>query len=122
MNKAASPVIRKQGPWSLWWLVLITLGIYYLVWYHRVNRELAALSGQPMATDGNWFSQIIPIYGIIGLHKTAQRVNDAHTSFKSSTRISPVVTWLIAPAWFGSHTRYVQRRMNTLREIVASHS
>lgn len=39
------PAIRKQGAWGLWWLTVITFGIYYLVWYDRIGGELAATAG-----------------------------------------------------------------------------
>jgi hypothetical protein len=111
--------IRKQGAWGLWWLVLITAGIYYFIWYARINRELASLLHRPVPTDGQWWSQLIPIYGLLGLAATAKRVNAAHAATGSPARISVVLTWLVAPIWFGSHTRYVQRRINLLADASA---
>lgn len=113
--------IRKQGAWGLWWLVLITFGIYYLVWYGRINRELFAVLGRPVESDGMWWSQFIPVYGLIGAWRTAKRVNEAHTKVGSPTRIGPFMAAVVSPIWFGSHTRYVQRRVNVLHDVVASH-
>lgn len=113
--------IRKQSAWGLWWLTIITLGIYYLAWYHRVNAELAARLGERQRATGLWWSQIIPFMGLVGLYRTAKRVNAAHAAAGSPVRIGPVTTWLWAPVWFASHTRYVQRRMNSLYDITASH-
>lgn len=113
--------IRKQGPWGLWWLTVITFGIYYLVWYDRINGELAAFKVNEREGWTRWWSQIIPFYGLVGLSRTAKRLNQAHGIANSSVTVSPVVTWLWAPAWFGSHTRYLQRRINTLADIQASH-
>ena len=112
--------VSKQGAWGLWWLCGITLGIYYLVWYQRINRELAALTGGQAPADGQWWSQFIPIFGLIGLARTAKRVNAAHAMVGSPTRVSSVVAWLWAPAWFASQTRYLQRRMNTLHDVLAA--
>lgn len=114
--------VTKQGAWGLWWLCGLTLGIYYLVWYQRTNRELAALAGTQVPADGQWWSQFIPVYGLIGLARTAKRVNAAHAMTGSPTRLSSVVTWLWAPVWFASQTRYVQRRMNTLHDVLAARS
>ncbi|MGW5151317.1 hypothetical protein [Rhodococcus koreensis] len=114
--------IRKQGAWGLWWLTVITFGIYYLVWYDRIGGELAATAGISREGWTRWWSQLIPIYGLIGLSRTAKRLNQAHTQAGSSTRVSPVVTWLWAPIWFGSHTRYLQRRINILVDIYSSHA
>lgn len=112
--------VTKQGAWGLWWLVGLTLGIYYFVWYQRTNRELAALTGTQAPADGQWWSQLIPIYGFIGLARTAKRINAAHAQVGSPTRVSSVVAWLWAPAWFSSHTRYLQRRLNILHDVLAA--
>ena len=49
------------------------------------------------------------------------RLNQAHGMMNSPAQVSPVMTWLWAPVWFGSHTRYLQRRINALADIQASH-
>lgn len=112
--------VRRQGAWTAWWLILITLGIYYFVWYQRVNKELAARLGVRQGARGQWWSQLIPIMANVGLHRTAKRVNAAHAAIGSPTRIGTVTTWLWAPIWFMSQTRYVQRRMNLLHDIAAA--
>jgi signal transduction histidine kinase len=118
----AAPLVRKQGAWGLWWVVGLTFGIYYYFWYHRINRELSNVLGVPMAADGQWWSQLIPFYNLYGLAKTAQRVNAAHALVGSPTRVGVVVTWLWAPMWFSSHTRYLQRRINILHDVLAAKS
>jgi hypothetical protein len=111
--------VRKQGAWGLWWLVGITFGIYYYVWYARINRELAAVLRTEVPSDGQWWSQLIPIYNLIGLARTAKRVNAAHAEAGSPTRVGIFVTWFWAPAWFASQTRYLQRRINILHDVLA---
>jgi hypothetical protein len=34
-------IAKIRNPWAVAGLTLITLGIYYLVWYFKVNREMA---------------------------------------------------------------------------------
>jgi hypothetical protein len=115
-----APLIRKQGAWGLWWLVVITCGIYYYVWYHRINRELSSFLRRDLPADGNWWCQLIPIYNLVGLARTAKRVNEAHAVLGSPTRVGVFVTWFWAPSWFASQTRYLQRRVNILHDILAS--
>lgn len=115
-------LVRKQGAWGLWWLCALTLGIYYLVWYDRINAELAAATGEERRAWTQWWAQLIPFYGLVGLHRTATRLNRAHELVRSSTRVSPFVTWFWAPIWFASQTRYLQRRLNTLADIQTSHN
>ncbi|MBB3038422.1 DUF4234 domain-containing protein [Hoyosella altamirensis] len=112
--------IRKQGAWGLWWLCMITFGIYYLVWFDRINTELATVTGSERAAWTRWWSQLIPFYGLIALSRTAKRLNAAHSQAGSSVRVSPVMTWLWSGLWFLSTPRYVQRRINTLAEITSA--
>lgn len=119
---ATRPIPVKQGAWGLWWLVIVTFGIYYYVWYHRINRELAAVTGQPLPANGKWFNQIIPFWNLVGLGATAKRLNAAHAAVGSPTRVGVFTTWFWAPSWFASQTRYLQRRMNILHDVLASHA
>ena len=114
--------VRKQGAWGLWWLCCITGGIYYCIWYHRINRELAGVTGLPADATGQWWSQLVPFFSLYALAKTAGRVNAAHVAVGSTTRVSSFVTWFWAPSWFGSQTRYLQRRINVLHDVLSSHA
>jgi hypothetical protein len=116
----ALPAPRKQGAWGLWWLVGLTFSIYYLVWYDRINGELAAILGEPRRANSHWFNQFIPIWNLVGLGATAKRLNAAHALVGSPTEVSVFMSWFLAPAWFGSQTRYLQRRINSLHDVLTS--
>jgi hypothetical protein len=116
------PVPRKQGAWGLWWLCLITCSIYYLVWYDRINGELSAILGQPRRANGRWWNPLIPFWNLVGLGATAKRLNAAHTLVGSPTRVGVFTSWFWAPAWFASQTRYLQRRVNILHDVLAPQS
>ncbi|MGZ4663863.1 MAG: DUF4234 domain-containing protein, partial [Frankiaceae bacterium] len=30
---------KTRGPWAVWLLSIITFGIYFLVWYYKINNE-----------------------------------------------------------------------------------
>jgi len=111
---------RKQGAWGLWWLCVITLSIYYLIWYGRINSELSRILNEPLPANGNWWNQLIPIWNLVGLSATAKRLNAAHAKVGSPTRVSPVTAWLWAPSWFASQTRYLQRRINILHAVLVA--
>jgi len=115
-------MVRKQGAWGLWWLTGLTIGIYYFVWYSRINRELSAVTGTQVPANGKWWSQLIPIYSLVGLAKTAGRLNAAHAAVGSPTRVGSFMTWFLAPCWFSSQTRYLQRRINILHDVIAAQS
>jgi hypothetical protein len=112
--------VRKQGAWGLWWLCLITFNIYYFIWYQRINDEMTGLTGSPKDATCSWWSQLIPFYNLYALARTASRVNAAHAAVGSPTRVSSFVTWFWAPIWYASQTRYLQRRINILHDILSS--
>lgn len=113
-------MLTKQGAWGLWWLCLITLSVYYLVWYQRTNRELSANLGRQVAGNGKWWSQFIPFYAARSRRATARRLNDLAIQLGSPTRVAPWTfsTWSLW--WYGSHTRYLQRRINILHDVMAA--
>jgi len=114
--------IKKQSAWGLWWLTVISLGVYYFVWYARINKELDSVLGAEAGASAKRWSQLIPFYGLYALAKTAGRVNAADAAVGSPTRVGTFTTWFWATSWFGSHTRYLQRRLNILHDIQASHT
>ncbi|CAO5246960.1 hypothetical protein [Frankia sp. AgKG'84/4] len=120
--RAAAPIPRKQGAWGLWWLCIITFSIYYFIWYDRINSELSAVLGQPRSANGQWWNVLIPIWNLVGLGATAKRLNAAHALLGSPTRVGIFTSWFWAPFWFGSQTRYLQRRVNILHDVLASRS
>jgi hypothetical protein len=32
--------VKERSPWGVFLIAIVTLGIYYLVWYYKVNREV----------------------------------------------------------------------------------
>jgi len=68
------------------------------------------------------WAAIIPIYNLIGLARTAKRLNEAHARVGSPTRVGVFVACLFAPWWFASQTRYLQRRLNILHDVLAAKS
>jgi hypothetical protein len=119
---AGVPMPRTRSPWGVWWLCLLTFGIWYFIWYHRINKEICAVLGERMPLNAWWWNQLIPFWRYVGLGATAKRLNRAHALMGSPVRVSLVMTWLLAPLWFQSQTRYLQRRINVLGAVMVSRS
>ncbi len=109
--------VTKQGAWSLWWTCLLTVGVYYFVWYQRTNREIGEVLGQEVPSTGKWWSQLVPFYAAHSRRATATRLNWAHRRLGSRTTVAPRTFSTWSMWWFGSHTRYLQRRFNTLHDV-----
>lgn len=116
-SRPSDVTVTRLSTAGLWWRTVLTLGIAYLVWFARVNRELAAVRGAEVPTNGKWWGQLIPVYNIVGLAATARRVNEAHAAYGSPERVSPTVTWLWRPIWFWTPHTYLQKRVNILHDV-----
>jgi hypothetical protein len=123
-HRAAPPgagtVGRTQDAWAVWLLSIVTLGIYYLVWYYRINRELGLFAPAAVTVSPGLavLAQLVPIVNLVGLARTAGRLNAAHASVGSAVRVSAGVT-VLGAFWYASQTRYLQRRLNRLWETKA---
>jgi hypothetical protein len=89
-------MFTKRNPFAVWLLVGLTLGIYGLVLFHKMNRELATALQLPHTPTLKWYSQLVPVWGIVGLHVTAKRINVAARDVKV---VSPTAVWLFW-SWF----------------------
>ena len=109
----ATPMYKKRSPWGVWWLTPITASIYYLVWYVKINHEIAAASNGTIKvnTFGLWFSQCVPIANWISVANTAQRLAQVQTMNGLPVTPSAGVA-VLSSFWFWSNTRYMQRRLN----------
>ena len=112
---ADAPIGKTRSPWGVWWLSGLTLGIYYLVWYVKLNKEIAAASGADVkvGTFGLWFSQCVPIAIWISLAHTAERLSTAQHRRGTAPTVSGGMA-ILSSLWFTSQTRYLQRRANKL--------
>jgi hypothetical protein len=112
---SSAPIGKIRSPWGVWWLSLITAGIYYLVWYVKLNKEIARAAGPDVevGTFGLWFSQCVPIAYWVSLAHTAERLSTAQHRAGTAPTASGGMTFL-SSLWFFSQTRYLQRRANQL--------
>jgi hypothetical protein len=112
---AMSSTGQRRSPWGVWGLSVLTLGVYYLVWYVRLNKEIARVAGVDVTVGsaGLWLSQCVPIGNWVSLARTARRLRTALERAGAETSVSAAGT-VMSSLWFGSHVRYLQRRANEL--------
>ena len=110
-----TPIGKHRSPWGVWCLSLVTVGVYYLVWYVRLNKEIARAAGVDVTvrTLGLWLSQCLPVVSWVSLARTAQRLRAAQERAGDEPSVSGGRT-ILASFWFASQTRYLQRRANLL--------
>jgi hypothetical protein len=109
------PVGKKRSAWGVWWLCGLTFGIYYLVWYYKINAELRAFAPDRVEVSPGKavLAQCLPIFIWVSLANTSNRLNTAHQAVNSPVRVSGGMA-ILGTFWFNSQTRYLQRRLNSL--------
>lgn len=113
---------KRRNPWGVFLLSVVTFGIYYLVWYYKINNELRnyRVQNDPLlallaVTIGGFV--IVPPF--VSLYKTAARVLDAQNRSGASERIIPVLA-LVLFAFVGAFAiPYYQSQLNKVWDAEA---
>jgi len=75
------PEGRTRSPIGGWLLLIPTFGIYYLFWYHNINRELRDYDPSVKVKPGlAVLSLFIPIVGLISIYNTGNRIRQAQAT------------------------------------------
>jgi hypothetical protein len=111
---------KLRRPWGVFLLILVTLGIYYLVWYYKTNRELASygVGDSPMTsvvaiTIGGFL--IVPPF--VSEWRFFRRIGEAQQKAGLDHRISHVtgfVLYLLALVLLPFEAVYAQYHLNRL--------
>ncbi|HZE40465.1 MAG TPA: DUF4234 domain-containing protein [Stackebrandtia sp.] len=109
---------KTRSPFGVWLLALVTFGIYGLVWYYKVNRELRDYNGQIEVSPGlavcnvSIFSPItIGISAIISFVCTGGRISDVAGHARVGS-CSGIVGILLQAFLFGTGICYYQSVLN----------
>ena len=119
MPVSSGLAMKSRNPFAVWLgLPIITLGIYGLVWYYKIHKEMAEfdrrrsipVSGPVLVLIFLSWTLIAPI---VSYHNTGQRVRDAQRSAGLAPSCSPTLSWLLMFA-FGTNTLYLQSELNKI--------
>lgn len=109
--------VKKRHIFGWLGLGIITFGIYVLVWYYKVNRELrdlgAAYGNEELARVNpalSVLSQFVPIANLVSLHRTGTRVKQAQLLVNRPVDYSMGLHWLLIIVGFWPC--YVQSGLN----------
>ena len=128
---------KIRSPIAAFLLVFLTLGIYYLVWYYKINRELRDLgraAGQEdrlgrspftslMAISLGWLILVPPF---VSMYRTLQRIQAAQEI--SGTTGEPINVWrgyalyLVGVFTFPVEIIYAQRELNRAWRTAPHHA
>ena len=110
---SAIPLGKDRSPAAVLGLSIITLGIYYLVWYYKINAEIRRHDPDIRVSPGlAVFAMFIPIANWISGYSTAARIRQMQLDDGATQTISPVVALLLFiflgigyPLYIGSQLR-----------------
>lgn len=114
---ASGLVMKRRNPVAAWLgLPLITLGIYHLVWYYKIHREMAEFDRRRAVPVAGpmlvlFFLSWTFIAPIISYHNTGTRIRNAQRAAGLAPTCSPAACWLL---WFviGVNVLYMQSELN----------
>ncbi len=88
---------KDRSPAAVVGLSIITVGIYYLVWYYKINKEIKLHNPQIKVSPG-WavIALLVPVANLVTAYGTAARIRQMQLDEGASQTISPVVALLLA--------------------------
>jgi Domain of unknown function (DUF4234) len=113
--------VKIRSPFGVFVLAIVTLGIYYLVWYYKVNRELRDASGidvsPGVALIAITFGWLIIVPPFISWYRTFQRIQEAQRLAQVKSEASPIlgfILYVIAVYFLPVELLYAQDELNKL--------
>ncbi|MFJ3228319.1 DUF4234 domain-containing protein [Streptomyces sp. NPDC086783] len=111
--------MKRRGPVAAWLgLPLITFGIYQLVWYYKIHKELKEFDGrQALNPAGSVLVMIFLgwtlIAPLVSFHNTGKAIAKAQRAAGLPVTCSPAASMWLAFV-FGLNTWYMQRQLNLI--------
>jgi Domain of unknown function (DUF4234) len=113
--------VKVRNPFGVFVLALVTLGIYYCVWYYKVNRELRDAGGidvDPfvalLAITIGW---VIIVPPFVSWYRTFERIQQAQQQAGMTSEVSPIlgfILYVIALYFLPVELLYAQDELNRL--------
>jgi hypothetical protein len=113
--------VKIRNPFGVFVLALVTLGIYYLVWYYKVNRELRDAEGidvSPvvalLAITIGW---VIIVPPFVSWYRTFERIQQAQRRAGLTSEANPIlgfILYVVALYFLPVELLYAQDELNKL--------
>jgi drug/metabolite transporter (DMT)-like permease len=114
---------KRRNPWGVVGLSIITIGVYYVVWYYKINNELRnyGIEVSPAkATLAVTLGAFIVVPPFVSYYNTADRIQKAQNKASTSEKIIPVLALVLflVVSIFG--VAYYQSQLNKVWDTHAS--
>ncbi|MPY99360.1 MAG: DUF4234 domain-containing protein [Actinophytocola sp.] len=113
--------MKRRNPITVWLLwPLLTLGIYHLVWYYKIHREMAEFDRRrEVPVAGPMLVLLLLswtfIAPLISYYNTGNRIRNAQQAAGLAPTCSPVVGLLLCFV-FGAQVIYYQAELNKIAD------
>lgn len=113
---------KRRNPWGVFGLSIITLGIYAIVWYYKINNELRnyGIENRPgIATLAVTLGAVLLVPPFVSYYKSADRILQAQKRAQSEERIIPVLALLLILVVSVFALPYYQSQLNKVWDAEA---
>ena len=113
---------KRRNPWGVFGLSIITLGIYAIVWYYKINNELRnyGIENRPgIATLAVTLGALLLVPPFVSYYKSADRILQAQKRAQSEERIIPVLALLLILVVSVFALPYYQSQLNKVWDAEA---
>jgi len=111
---------KKRSPWGVWGLAIVTIGIYGLVWYYKINDEARRyLRDQAIRPGLAVLALFVPIVNYVSIYRTGQRIQRMEEKAGIQRTVEPVLG-LLGAFFFALYIPYYQDHLNSVWTQAAS--
>ena len=115
----------KRNPLGVLALSLITLGIYGLYWYYKVNEEIQRYTNDQTISPSRSLLAVIPgflliVPPFIAYYNTANHIVQMQQQRGMASQISPALVVIIALVLWIGMAAYVQEHLNRVWESASA--
>jgi drug/metabolite transporter (DMT)-like permease len=106
---------KRRNPWGVFGLSLITFGIYYAVWWYKINNEMNNLGitcNPTMSVLAITIGGFVIVPPFVSAYTTADRIRKAQERTNASERIIPVLALLLLVVVSLFAAPYYQSQLN----------
>ena len=117
----------KRSPLVVLGLSLITLGIYGLYWYFKVNEEIKRYTGDQTISPGRSFAAVFPgflliVPPFIAYYNTSNHIVRMQEQRGLTSQISPALAVILGILLWIGMAAYVQEHLNRVWDAASSGS
>ena len=108
---------KKRSPLGVWGLSIITILVYYLVWYYKINDEARRYLGDDTIKPGIAvlavsLGVVLIVPPFISIYRTGERIQRMQEKAGVTTTISPALALVAALVFIYVQVPYMQENLN----------